>query len=333
MPKVVLGDSGFDLQPGESVLDCLLRNEQPIAYACRSGACQSCLCKVVKGELDAKAQAGLKATLQAGGYALACRWVPQDDVEVRLPGAAENAMEARIKELQLLNGGVLRVLVCLTSGAAEFSCKPGQYVNLINPDGISRSYSVANDQRRDGHLEFHIAATGHGLFTRWLFQRARVADVLHVRGPAGDCFYVPDQEQNFPMVLVGTGTGLAPLWGIANDALAHGHQGPITLLQGGTLPERLYYVDELAALQQAHAGFHSEALVLQGAETDARVRQGDIAEAALAALDPARLKEVRVYLCGAPEFVQGLRKRIFLKGVSSSHIFCDAFVTRSVAAA
>lgn len=332
MPKVVLGDNSFELQTNECVLDCLLRNAQPIAYACRSGACQSCLCKAVTGEPGARAQTGLKATLQAAGYALACQWVPEDDVEVRLPGAAENALEARIKELQPLNGGVLRVLLRLTSDAAGFSCKPGQYVNLINPDGISRSYSVANDQRRDGHLEFHIAATQHGLFTRWLFQCAQVDDLLHVRGPAGDCFYVPDQTRHFPMLLVGTGTGLAPLWGIANDALAHGHEGPITLLQGATVPERLYYVDELAALQQ-HAGFRSQALVLHGADTDARVRQGDIAEAALAALDPARLKETRVYLCGAPDFVQGLRKRIFLKGVSSAHIFCDAFVTRAVVAA
>lgn len=333
MPKVVLGANSFDLQDSESVLDCLLRNEQPIAYACRSGACQSCLCKAVKGQPTAKAQAGLKSTLQAGGYALACQWVPEADVEVRLPGAEEGAVEARIAGMSLVNPGVMRLLLTLGEAAAEFSCKPGQYLNLINPDGISRSYSVANDQRRDGHLEFHIAATQHGLFTRWLFNRAQPGDTLHLRGPAGDCFYVPDQEQQFPMLLVGTGTGLAPLWGIANDALAHGHQGPLTLLQGGTLPERLYYVDELDRLQQGHAGFHYQALVLQGAGADPRIVQGDIVEQALAALDPARLKETRVYLCGAPDFVQGLRKRIFLKGVSSAHIFCDAFVTRTVAAA
>jgi CDP-4-dehydro-6-deoxyglucose reductase len=330
MPKVVLGDHSFELQAGESLLDCLLRHEQPIAYACRSGACQSCLCKVVRGQPAAKAQAGLKATLQAAGYALACQWTPEADVEVKLPGAEENAVAAGIAALQPLNAGVLRLL--LRPGSEGFSCKPGQYVNLINADGISRSYSVANDPARDGHLEFHIAATQQGQFTGWLFGQAQVGDQLHIRGPAGDCFYVPDQEQAFPMLLVGTGTGLAPLWGIANDALLQGHRGPITLLQGGSLPERLYYVDELAQLQQRHAGFSSSALVLQDRGEDPRIRQGDIAEAALAALDPARLKETRVYLCGAPDFVQGLRKRLFLKGVASAHIFCDAFVTRTVVA-
>lgn len=332
MPMIALGDRKFELQDNESVLDCLLRNEQPIAYACRSGACQSCLCKSVQGAPTAKAQAGLKSTLQAGGYALACQWVPEGDIEVRLPGADEGTCEAHITALDHLNNGVLRVLARVAETAKDFSCRPGQYLNLINAEGVSRSYSVANDHARDGVLEFHIAATQHGLFTRWLFTQAKVGDALHLRGPAGDCFYVADATQEFPVLLVGTGTGLAPLWGIANQALAQGHRGPLTLLQGGTAPERLYYVDELSGLQAAHPNFRYRALVLQGAGSDPRIEQGDLVEQALASIDPARLKETRVFLCGAPDFVQGLRKRIFLKGVSSAHIFCDAFVTRSVPA-
>jgi hypothetical protein len=58
-----------------------------------------------------------------------------------------------------------------------------------------------------------------------------------------------------------------------------------------------------------------------------------LSEATLASLDPARLADTRVFLCGAPEFVHALRKKIFLKGVKSSHIFCDAFVARPIAAA
>src|SRR3989338_2537987 len=93
MSEVTLDNAHYALEANESVLDCLLRNEQPIAYACRSGVCQSCLVKAVKGTPSPKATAGLKSTLQADGYALACQWVPEGDVEVKLPGAAENAVE------------------------------------------------------------------------------------------------------------------------------------------------------------------------------------------------------------------------------------------------
>ena len=52
----------------------------------------------------------------------------------------------------------------------------------------------------------------------------------------------------------------------------------------------------------------------------------------MAALDPARIAETRVFLCGNPDFVRGLRKQAFMKGVRSANIFCDAFVQRPVAA-
>lgn len=332
MSEVTLDNAHYALEANESVLDCLLRNEQPIAYACRSGVCQSCLVKAVKGTPSPQATAGLKSTLQADGYALACQWVPEGDVEVKLPGAAENAVEVKIERMDLLNNDVIRLILKPTKADSMFASRPGQYLNLINPAGVSRSYSIANDYARDGHIELHVARTPQGLFTGWLFNEAKPGDLLHVRGPAGDCFYVADEALNFPILLAGTGTGLAPLYGIANAALAQAHKGPMTLLQGGTLPERLYYVDELAALQTQHANFGYQALVLNDNGTDPRIRQGDLAEQVLASIDPARLKETRVYLCGAPEFVQSLRKRIFLKGVSSGHIFCDAFVTRTVAA-
>ena len=65
--------------------------------------------------------------------------------------------------------------------------------------------------------------------------------------------------------------------------------------------------------------------------TDDCIAQNDIEQAALDSIDPLTIGQLRVYICGAPEFVQGMRKKIFLKGVRSSHIFCDAFVTRKAA--
>jgi CDP-4-dehydro-6-deoxyglucose reductase len=144
---------------------------------------------------------------------------------------------------------------------------------------------------------------------------------------------VKDAAQDFPILLAGTGTGLAPLYGIVHDALRNQHGGPMTLLHGGRSAERLYYVDELHSLTRKHQHFSYRPLVLEAATADTRVQQGDLFDATLASLDPARLADTRVFLCGAPDFVQQLRKKIFLKGVRSSNIFCDAFVTRPVATA
>jgi CDP-4-dehydro-6-deoxyglucose reductase len=333
MPQVSFDKASYPLLDNESVLDCLLRNQRDIPHACKTGACQSCLVKAVSGTPAEKARKGLKQTLQADGYALACQWVPDADVAVKLPGLDESASPVVIAGMDLLAPGIMRLRLAPTACSALFTSRPGQYLNLINPAGISRSYSIANDFKTDGFLELHIAHTPQGLFTRWLFQEAKVGDVLHVRGPAGDCFYVKDQAQDFPILLAGTGTGLAPLYGIVHDALRNRHGGPLTLLHGGRSADRLYYVDELHSLTQQHEHFRYRPLVLEAPQADSRVQQGDLFEGALSSLDPARLADTRVFLCGAPDFVQQLRKKIFLKGVRSANIFCDAFVTRTVAVA
>lgn len=333
MPQVSFANGAYDLLDNESVLDCLLRNKQDIPHACKTGVCQSCLVKAVAGTPGGKAQNGLKPTLQADGYALACQWIPEGDVSVKLPGLDESACEMLISALDLLGSGVMRLRLQPAPGTTLFQSRPGQYVNVINPAGVSRSYSIANDYASDGYIELHVANMPQGLFTGWLFQYAQPGDRLHVRGPAGSCFYVKETAQDFPILLAGTGTGLAPLYGILHDALRNSHSGPVTLLHGGRNIERLYYIDELQSLAQQHARFDYQPLVLEAAADDPRIRQGDLFEAALASLDPARLADTRVFLCGAPDFVQQLRRKIFLKGVKSANIFCDAFVTRPVAAA
>lgn len=168
--------------------------------------------------------------------------------------------------------------------------------------------------------------------SRWLFENAAVGDAIPLRGPAGSCFYLPDAGQNDPLLLSAVGTGLAPLFGILNDALAQGHRGPVTLVHGSGQPELLYYRAELQQLAQQHVNFCYVPVVLENPTNDVSCRSGDAASLTMAALDPARIAETRVFLCGNPDFVRGLRKQAFMKGVRSANIFCDAFVQRPVAA-
>jgi CDP-4-dehydro-6-deoxyglucose reductase len=322
----------YVLQDGESVLDCLLRNGQQVQHSCKSGLCQSCLIQASGCEVPDKAKSALKGTLQASGYALACQWFPTSDVAVRRPQADALVVQCRILAVALLNPAVMLLLLEPVDAGAAIECRPGQYMNLTSSEGITRSYSVANDYQRDGVLEFHIARTAHGRFTGWLFDLAAAGDRVTVRGPAGTCFYLPQAEKTEPLLLAGVGTGLAPLYGILNDALAQGHQGPMTLVHGSGRPELLYYRQKLQQLAQRHANFRYLPVVLENPANDASCRQGDAVKEALAALDIACVADTRVYLCGNPAFVQGLRRQVFLKGVRSSNIHCDAFVERAVPA-
>jgi CDP-4-dehydro-6-deoxyglucose reductase, E3 len=332
MPELRFKNRSLALQPYESVLDCLLRNGEAIPYACKAGMCQACLVRAVDCDATPESRKWIKPNLQAKGYTLACQWVPETDVAAALPGLDEFSVAVRIGEIAPLNERVLRLKLQPEDPARMFAYRPGQYLTLINPSGCIRSYSIANDYERDGFIELHIASTSHGEFTGWVFKDAQYGTQLHMRGPAGDCYYNNLDGDAHPLVLAGTGTGLAPLYGIARDALQQGHRGSIHLYHGGRTPAQLYYVEELRQLAREHANFHYHPCVSEPGNTGG-FEQGRLEPIVESGLDPKTVPQTRVYLCGAPDFVYAMRKRMFLKGLRTPHIHCDPFTEREVSAA
>src|SRR3954452_21596044 len=86
------------LSEGESVLDGLLRQGAPVAYACKAGSCGSWLLRAVGGSVPPHAQAGLKDSWKARGYFLACVCHPDGDLHVEAAGA-DARVAARITGL------------------------------------------------------------------------------------------------------------------------------------------------------------------------------------------------------------------------------------------
>jgi ferredoxin len=214
----------------ESVLDCLLRNKVDYPNACRSGVCQACLIKNTDRPIESKWQEGLPETLKAQGYFLACQAKPTSPLYLKDPDAAECEQEAVITELSPLTHNVIRIKL-LTDNLENWI--PGQYLNLMNSEGASRSYSIANIPAKEGYIELHIKLKANGVMSHWLQKTATVDTMVHIRGPFGKCYYINPDHSSFDMLLVGTGTGLAPLLAIVKTALSEQHQGKITLIHGG----------------------------------------------------------------------------------------------------
>ncbi|NOX27358.1 MAG: 2Fe-2S iron-sulfur cluster binding domain-containing protein [Gammaproteobacteria bacterium] len=314
--------NSYPIEEEVSVLDTLLNQGIDIPHSCKSGVCQSCLVEVVVGEPTEASQVGLKATFKARNYALSCCLFAKEDLGIRPLNSEDAEVTASIIKVEALNHNVLRL--CLKP-EEEFDTIPGQYINLITPDNIVRSYSIANIPGVDGYIELHIRVIPNGRLGSWLLNEAKPWGSVKLRGPAGECFYVSDKEggDDFPMVLAGTSTGLAPLYGIIKDALAHGHIGEIALFHGALQPEDLYLVDELYDLSQQQSNFSYTPCVLNGSEGDFYIC-GDVQQLVVEHI--AKLKEARLYLCGAPDLVNAMKKKAFLSGVASKHIYYDAFL-------
>lgn len=317
MAKVKHESRWYPLEPGESVLDGLLRQGVHVPHSCRAGACQSCLMKAVGGEVPEAARVGLKETLVAQGYFLACACRPAGDAALEVAGAEGLRVPARIASLEPLSLDVLRVRLATD---APLDYRAGQYVSLVREDGLARSYSLAS-LPREGALELHVRLVPGGAMSGWLGREARPGERVFLQGPAGSCFYVPGRPEQ-PLLLAGTGTGLAPLYGIVRDALEAGHTGPIWLFHGARTPEGLYLREALRELAERHPQLRYRPGVLAGGTRD-------IAEGPLDALIRTECPKPvgwRAWLCGDPPLVLSLRKKLFLAGLSLKDLHADAFL-------
>ncbi len=194
--------------------------------------------------------------------------------------------------------------------------------NLQRKDGLTRSYSIANIPQLSNTLEFHIRRLDNGRFSAWLHDEINVGDAIAVSEPRGHCFYLPERHDQ-GILLVGTGTGLAPLAGILTDALAHGHTGPIHLFHGSREVEDLYRITEMQTLAEQHPNFHYTPC-LSGKHVPAGFMAGRANEIALSHI--THLKDWRVFICGHPDMVNLMKIQAFLKGAASGDIYTDAFV-------
>lgn len=321
MTSVDCDGAAVPVEAGQTLLEALLRGGVSVPNSCRAGACQSCLVRAVSGAPPSKSQVGLKPSVAAQGYFLACQAVPTEDLSITVAGVDRPGVRATVAALERLSRDVVRVRL---APEKAFDYRAGQFLHLVRPaDGLLRSYSLASLPERDELLELHVRALPNGRMSGWLSGDAALGATVEIRGPAGDCFYLGGAAEQ-PILLAGTGTGLAPLLGVARDALANGHRAPITLIHGARDAAGLYLVDEIRALARRHATLSYVPCVLEGPPANG------IEVAPLDRVLFARIPSLRghrVFLCGDPDLVAALRKKAFLSGARLADIHSDAFVT------
>ncbi len=318
MQRITIGESTFSCQPNETVLETLLRENIKVPHGCRQGLCQACQMRSLDNSPPTSSQVGLKDTLQKQHYFLACLCHPEQDMTVALPNQQGASIEARVVSKQLLSPDIVQLILEYQS---PFSFFAGQFVNLKRPDGLTRSYSIANIPLAKNILEFHIRRLPNGQFSSWVYDEVALDAQLSISEAQGACHYLPGRAEQ-PLMLVGTGSGLAPLYGIIADALAQDHSGPIHLFHGSRDINGLYFIDEMRKLAAEFDNFHYTPC-LSGEDIDSEYLRGRADDLALSSTET--LSGWRVFLCGHPEMINQAKKTAFMKGASINDIYTDAF--------
>lgn len=317
---ITFDDKQIPVPAGQTVLSALLEQGYDIPNSCRAGQCQSCLMQAVDGQVPSEAQVGIKDTLKEQGYFLACSCQPVSPMVVTLPAVDDLRHTAHVIEHTLLNQDVLRLRM---KPETIFEYRAGQFTTVWHPDNIGRSYSLASVPQLDDFLEFHVRRIDGGRVSSWLFDTVKTGDELEIQSAAGECFYLPGNPDQ-RLLLAGTGTGLSPLIGIARDALQQGHNGEIHLFHGAVNADGLYLHQSLLEMAEHYDQFHYHASVLEAEDMAEGVTTLSIEELITTTIpNPA---DSKIYLCGAPDLVNSLKKKLFLSGASMSNIYTDPFI-------
>jgi len=315
-----------ECRPDQPILDAFLRGSVWMPNSCNQGTCGTCKLRVVSGSVDhgRSPENTLTRAEREQGFALACQATPCGDTVVeRLDTAPAGTVHAlrdlvgTVSAIEDVARDTRRVLVTLDS-PLEFSA--GQYVELRVPGtDHGRQYSMANTPGESKQLEFHIRRQPGGVATDgWVFGSLSVGERVEMAGPLGD--FRLDPEDEGPMILLGGGTGLAPLKSISHQALTVAPGRAIHLYHGVREESDLYDVDLFQEWERAYPGFRYVPCLSDQSWSG---RSGYVTDAFVEDFDTCR--GYSGYLCGPPAMVDAGVKAFKRRRMAPRRIFREKF--------
>lgn len=323
------GDRHFLVKEGETILTAALRQGVMLPYSCKNGTCGSCKGKVLEGEVHYPFHPpmALERADYAEGNALMCQAEPLEDlvIQVREIEAVRDIeirmLPARVCEKSQLSPNVVRLLLKLPNNQ-RLQFLAGQYVDVLLRGGKRRAFSIASCPSLEDEIELHIRHVEGGDFTGYVFDTLKELDILRFEGPLGN-FFVRNDEPERPMIMVGGGTGFAPLKSMIENLLAEGDKREIHLYWGARKKEELYLDDLPRKWSHEHAHIHYHPAVSEEDWSSKGYFSGLAHEAVLA--DHQFIGEFDVYMSGPPAMIDAARAAFLLHGLVRDRLFYDSF--------
>ena len=320
---------------GEPVLQAALAAGLNLPHSCKSGHCSSCRARLVSGEIHYPhgRPLGLTAPEAASGQVLLCQARPRSDlvVEVRLIASVADVeiktLPCRIARLTPLAADVLEVLLQLPA-VERLRFHPGQYLDVLLEGGRRRSFSLACPPHDAGLLELHVRRVAGGGFTQRLFGSAAdgapalgPGSLLRIEGPMGQFSY---QGGTSPIIMVGGGTGFAPLKSMLRHVLETGIRRDIHFYWGARHVADLYEEQRVLGWTVSHSQLKFTAVLSEATRAEAtHHRTGWVHDAVLA--DYPDLSAFEVYAAGPPAMIEAMRSSFPRHGLSPQRLYFDSF--------
>jgi CDP-4-dehydro-6-deoxyglucose reductase, E3 len=333
--RVSVSNTGrsFSVAPGQTLLDAALDASLNLPHSCKGGNCGACRARLLAGTVSYPngPPLGLSEADVAEGLILLCQARAQGDLTVETFDLAPadqieiKQLPCRVERTERWSHDVMGVFLKLPA-AEPFEFKPGQYVDIMLSKGRRRSFSIASPPHDARPLELHVRHVPGGEFTDRLFAHEARGALLTLEGPLGHFVYraagTETSRRAPPMLLIGGGTGLAPLKSIIRHVVESRLPRDMTLFWGVRTARDLYAHAALEDLAR-QSGRLRYVPVLSSPEPEWTGRRGYVHEAVLADLES--LEGVEIYASGPPEMIEAIRREFPARGMGSGQLSFDSF--------
>ena len=314
----------FTCDKDSTIFEAAKNNHIVIEHSCLSARCRSCVVKVLSGKtINKKEELVLTEEDKNKNFVLSCNAKPLSDLELDIEDLGEitifekKIIPAKISVIEKLTDDVIKVVLRLPPNS-NFNFNSGQYVNIIKGN-LARSYSIANCSDPKNQLEFFIKKYAHGLMSQYLFNEAKINDLLRIEGPLGTFFLRESSFKN--VIFLATGTGIAPIKSIL-EKLDKSHEQyqniNFWLIVGARYREDLFWEPNLKNLKFKYLP------VLSRQNNDWKGAKGYVQDLVLS--NQIDLENSQVYACGSNNMINSAKELLVKNKLKEINFFSDAFV-------
>ena len=324
MYKIKLkNDKTFYCDESSTIFDAARNSGIFLEHSCLSVRCRSCIVRVSSGKFINKQEENILNDSEINdNYTLSCNAIPISDLELDLEDLnieklfEKKIIPAKISEITHLNQDILRLDLRIPP-TSKFEFNPGQYVNIVKGD-IKRSYSIADSKINVNRISFFIKNYSNGMMSNYLFNQAKVNDLLRIEGPIGSFFLRESDKKN--IIFLATGTGIAPVKSIIESMLKNSNDFSnkiIWLFFGGRFINDIFWTPQSGEIDLRFIP------VLSRDKENIKYEKGYVQDVLVR--KKISLSDSQVYACGSQDMINSSRKLLLSNGLNESDFFSDAF--------
>ncbi|UCF82244.1 MAG: 2Fe-2S iron-sulfur cluster binding domain-containing protein [Desulfobacteraceae bacterium] len=317
---------------GNPLLYSLMDEGIFIPSACGGkGTCAYCKVKVLEGggpvlptETPYLSQEELR-----GHVRLSCQVKVRNDISIEIPEELFLVKEysVKVEKIEDLTPAIKGLHLRILTPEEGITFKPGQYVQLKIPKyrltkgPEYRAYSISSSCEEHHEIELVITKVPEGAVSTYAHDYLKGGEELLIQGPFGD-FYLRESDRS--ILLIATGSGLAPFKSILHQIQSEQIQRKTTLFFGARTRKDLYYFQELKAFERNIAQFTFTPTLSRPTEEDQwDGERGRVTELIKKHIPEAAL--IDAYICGSPAMVQSCLDVMKKKRISEERILYDKF--------